>query len=202
MNTWQKGMIALALIAVLALGTGLVLAQDTDQPVTPPAFGPGSGPMMGQGFGQGFGRTMMAGFSLVDVTAEALGLPVDEVLAELNAGLSIADLAAKYEADVQEIVDAALAQHEAALAAAVSAGTLTQEQADLMQEHMAGMIAWRVEQPWSAGGYGGMMGGYGGGMMGGRGGRFAGGFGGCHGGGFGPGQSTAPNSGTAWGAGA
>jgi ATPase subunit of ABC transporter with duplicated ATPase domains len=119
-----------------------------------------------------FGRGMFGGgtSSLLDILAEQLGLTLDEVVDELSAGISIADLAANHNVDVQVIVDAFLAAHQEALSAAVENGRLTQEQADAMQEHMAEQIAERVNEPWtgSYGPGGGFRGGCGGGGMGGR----------------------------------
>jgi uncharacterized protein (DUF433 family) len=104
-------------------------------------FGGGRG-MFGHGM---FGNTS----SLLDILAEQLGLTVDEVVDELSAGISIADLAANHNVDVQLIVDAYLAAHQEALDSAVENGRLTQEQADAIQEHMAGEIPECVNEPWS-----------------------------------------------------
>ena len=114
----------------------------------------------------GHGRGMMGGISMVELLAEELGLTAEEVIGELSAGISIAELAANHNVDVQVIVEAFLAAHEEALGAAVESGRLTQEQADAMQEHMAEEIAERVNEPWS-GSYG-PGGGCRGGGMGGR----------------------------------
>lgn len=158
---------ALAITAVLAFAQGALTQQA-------PGFGPGmmGGGMMGRGqmgsgmMGQG-GRMgpgmmngmsgMMGNFNLIDVVAEQVGLTADEVRDELATGISIADLAAKYEVDVQVIVTEALAQHQAALDAAVESGALTPEQAATMQPMMASMLATRISQPWGAG-HGGMNG--------------------------------------------
>ncbi len=119
-----------------------------------------------------FGRGMFGGTSLLDILAEQLGLTAEEVVDELSAGISIAELAANHNVDVQAIVDAFLAAHQEALSAAVEDGRLTQEQADAMQEHMAEKIAEHVNEPW-AGFYGGPRGGFRGGCPGsGMGGRW------------------------------
>ena len=159
--------VALAITAVLAFAQGAPVPQA-------PGFGPGmmGGGMMGRGqmgsgmMGQGgqMGPGMMNGmngmmgnFNLIDIVAEQVGLTADEVRDELASGISIADLAAKYDVDVQVIVDAALAQHQAALDAAVESGAMTPEQAATMQPMMASMLATRISQPWGAG-HGGMNG--------------------------------------------
>lgn len=158
---------ALAITAVLAFAQGALTQQA-------PGFGPGmmGGGMMGRGqmgsgmMGQGghmgpgmmngMGR-MMGNFNLIDIVAEQVGITADGVRDELATGISIADLAAKYDVDVQVIVHEALAQHQAALDAAVESGVMTPEQAATMQPMMASMLATRISQPWGAG-HGGMNG--------------------------------------------
>jgi hypothetical protein len=185
--------IGLVVTAVLILGAFTVLAQD-DQPTVPPTVpGSGSGMMGGQQGGMMNGQRggmmngqqggmmngqqggmmngqrsgMMGSFSLPGVVAQMLDLAVDEVLTELSSGISIAELAANHGIDAQAVIDEALAQHQTALETAVANGTLSQEQADLMQANMAAMIATRVNEPWGS-------------MSGGRG--FGHGAGGCRGG--------------------
>ena len=171
----QSRLIVLLLVLVMALAITAVVAFAQGAPAPQiPGFGPGmmGGGMMGRGqmgsgmMGQG-GRMgpgmmngmsgMMGSFNLIDVVAEQVGLTADEVRDELATGISIADLAAKYEVDVQVIVTEALAQHQAALDAAVESGALTPEQAATMQPMMASMLATRISQPWGAG-HGGMNG--------------------------------------------
>ncbi|MBP6469684.1 MAG: hypothetical protein KBE23_07250 [Chloroflexi bacterium] len=165
--------IGIVVTAVLVFGAFAVFAQEGNQPTIPP-IAPGFGPgMMGGqqgGMGRGAHGGMMGGFSLLDVVAQTLNVTVDEIWDELSTGISIADLAAKYEVEAQVIIDAALVQHQTALDTAVAAGTLSQEQADGMQANMAAMITSRVNEPW------GNMHGNGGGH------GFGNGSGGCHGG--------------------
>ena len=139
--------VLLVLVMALAITAVVAFAQGTPTPQVP-----------------GFGRSMMNGmggmmgnFNLLDIVAEQVGITADEVRDELATGISIAELAAKYDVDVQVIVDAALAQHQAALDAAVESGTVTPEQAATMQPMMASMLATRISQPWGAG-HGGMNG--------------------------------------------
>ncbi len=168
----QSRLIVVLLVLVVALAITAVLAFAQGAPVPQaPGFGPGmmGGGMMGRGqmgsgmMGQGWQgghmgpgmmngmNGMMGNFNLIDIVAEQVGLTADEVRDELAPGISIADLAAKYDVDVQVIVDAALAQHQAALDAAVESGAMTPEQAATMQPMMASMLATRISQPWGAG---------------------------------------------------
>jgi len=171
----QSRLIVVLLVLAMALAITAVVAFAQGAPAPQvPGFGPGmmGGGMMGRGqmgsgmMGQG-GRMgpgmmngmsgMMGNFNLIDVVAEQVGLTADEVRDELATGISIADLAAKYEVDVQVIIDEALAQHQAALDVAVESGAMTPEQAATMQPMMASMLATRISQPWGAG-HGGMNG--------------------------------------------
>jgi hypothetical protein len=98
------------------------------------------------GGGWGWGRH---GFSLVDATAEATGLTVDEVVTALQEGQTFAQIAEAQGVDPQAIVDVFLAERKAALDQAVADGRLTQEQADQMLEQMAEHVSEQLEQPWT-----------------------------------------------------
>jgi hypothetical protein len=66
----------------------------------------------------------------VTVAAEELGLTRAELAAELQAGKTIADVAAEKNVSVDTIVDAVLAPRTERLNELVAAGQLTQEQVD------------------------------------------------------------------------
>ena len=168
----QARLIVVLLVLVMALAITAVMAFAQGAPMPHvPGFGPGmmGGGMMGRGqmgsgmmgqgghMGPGMMSGMMGNLNLIDIVAEQVSITADEVRDELATGISIADLAAKYEVDVQVIVTEALAQHQAALDAAVESGALTPEQAATMQPMMASMLATRISQPWGAG-HGGMNG--------------------------------------------
>lgn len=173
-------------------------------------FDGGFGPRSGMGFGRGmmseggFGRGMGMGpgggmmggrwggpeNSLLTIAAEKLGMTTSELLTELQAGKTIADVAAEKNVAVDTIVEAVIAERTAQLDELVANGQLTQEEADAMLALMKANITRRINEDWSAGGFGrGMMGGgfgpgFGGhgGMMGGRGGMMGGMMGGRWGG--------------------
>lgn len=79
----------------------------------------GLGGRGGEGFGGGF-----------DTIAEVLGLTVDELKAEIEAGKTIAAIAAEQGVDVQDIIDAQVAAMQEKLDEQLAAGTITQEQYD------------------------------------------------------------------------
>jgi hypothetical protein len=94
----------------------------------------------------------MHGSSLVAAVADALDTTVEQVVAELADGISVAQLALNHNVQPQAIVDAFLAGRAEALQEAVADGRITQEQADAMLEHMAESIAERINEPWTGGG--------------------------------------------------
>lgn len=136
----------------------------------------GFGPGMQGGFfgGRGHGG-MMGGFggrgdsSLLAIAAEQLGMTQEDLLAELQDGSTIADLAAEQGVELQDIADAYIAQRAEDLAAAVEAGRITQEQADAMLEHMSEEMLECLEGDFAFGGPGkggrGRHGGFGSGGM-------------------------------------
>jgi hypothetical protein len=81
--------------------------------------GPGHGPM-----------DPAAHQAMVDAAAKALGITADELRTQLRGGLTLAQLAQAHGTTEQAVVDAALAAAKAQLAQSVSAGRLTQAQAD------------------------------------------------------------------------
>jgi len=104
--------------------------------------GKGSAPF---GDPRGFGGAKgFRGENPIGVAAEVLGLSEEDLLAELQDGKSIADLATEQEVDPQAIADAYVAQVSENLAQAVADEKITQEQADAMlsniEEHAAEML--------------------------------------------------------------
>lgn len=162
MNTFWKAVGISAIVGVIALaGAGLALAQ-TATPLVPwtPAgmMGGWGGPMMG-GYTWGGPQN-----SLVSVAAEKLGLTQPELVTELQAGQTIAQIAEAKGVALQTIVDAFLAPRQQALQAAVQAGRLTQAQADAMLAQMRARVQTRLTTAFTPGaGYG--PGGYGPGFV-------------------------------------
>jgi hypothetical protein len=93
-----------------------------------------------RGMDLGFGRLAMEhgiggmGDNLVSVAADQLGLSLTELLTELQAGKSIAEVAEEKGVDTQTIIDAYVAELKADLDEAVADGDMTQTQADYALE--------------------------------------------------------------------
>ncbi|MDQ1422724.1 MAG: hypothetical protein QOD72_222 [Acidimicrobiaceae bacterium] len=89
-----------------------------------PAIGPARG---GAPKGFGFGRGLAGG---LDTAAKAIGVTTDELRQALAGGQSIADYAKSKNVDPQKVIDALVAEAKTHLDQAVTAGKLTQAQAD------------------------------------------------------------------------
>lgn len=127
-----------ALVALLAIGAPGILAQEAGTDDTPP-FGPMG--MMRGGMGMMYQNRM--GSEMHTALAEALGVDVETLFAELRSGKTLAELAEEKSVDLQAVYDAALGEVTEHLNAAVEAGFLTQAQADArlaqMTEHIGEM---------------------------------------------------------------
>jgi hypothetical protein len=151
-----------AVLVVLAALSAAGLAYARSQ-TPPPPYGVGRGGMMGAGYGAGMmgGRGMMGGAGtgmmgsstygsmhtyMVAALAEELGLTVEDVQSRIEAGETPYQIAQAQGLTDEQTVDLMERAHDAALAAAVAAGALTQAQADWMDQHM--------EQMWQNGGAG------------------------------------------------
>jgi hypothetical protein len=82
------------------------------------------------GFGMGMGGFGGPQNSLVAVAAQVLGMDQTTLVAELNAGKTIADVAKAKNVAVEKIVNAFVDTRASALKAAVDAKRITQAQAD------------------------------------------------------------------------
>lgn len=127
---------ALALV-LGAVGVSYAYAHEPEPPVDErPFYGGGRFPGGGM-----FGRAAMrGGYSLVEATAEVTRLSREEVIAALEDGETFAQIAEGQDVDPQDIVDAAVVEHQARLQETVEAERLTNEQMEEMladiEEHV------------------------------------------------------------------
>jgi hypothetical protein len=142
-SKWMKiGMLVVALVVGLLAFATLASAQGPGNGQRP--FGPG-----------GFGGPQN---SVVAVAAKVLGMDQPTLVAELNAGKTIADVAKEKGVALDTIVDAIIAGRSEALKSAVVAGRMTQAQADEMLTWMRANITARLNAKSAARGFGGGMG--------------------------------------------
>ncbi len=114
------------LLKVLLISMVLAGVLATVLVVTVAAAGP-------QGKGTGSGQT---GSSTIDVVSKLLGLTPEEIQAERQAGKSLVQIAAVKNVTEEALVNAIMADKEVAVQKLVTAGTITQEQADLRLSQM------------------------------------------------------------------
>jgi cytoskeletal protein RodZ len=89
------------------------------------------------------------------VAATAIGISESDLTTALAAGQSMADVAKAHNVDPQKVIDALVADENAEIAAAVTAGTMTQAQADTEKTEVVARITDRVNGTMPAGGPGG-----------------------------------------------
>lgn len=99
--------------------------------------------------------------------AEQLGLTSEELVAQLEGGKTLAQVAAENSVSTEQLSGAMESGMQDGLAQAVADGVLTQEQADLMFQNMDGQYEWMITN-------------MGAGMMGTGRGMWGAGSGGCH----------------------
>lgn len=141
-----------ATVAALALIVGMAGSAQAQTPgPTPQGRGPRTGQMPAMGAGLRMGGPQA---SLVSVAANTLGMTQVDLVAQLQANKTIADVAAEKNVAPAAIVDAFVAPRVTQLNAAVAAGTITQAQADAMIAAMRANVTAQLSQPWTARGPG------------------------------------------------
>jgi hypothetical protein len=149
---WILTGISVLALAALAVG-GIVWARTAyAQSQTPATPGYPYGMMGSGGYGMMGGYGLMGGYGygpmytyMVDGIAEALNLTPADLEKRLEAGETPWQIAQSQGLSYEQIQQAMLEAHDKALDAAVKAGSLTQEQADWMDQHMEQM--WGSGQP-------------------------------------------------------
>jgi hypothetical protein len=138
--------VMLAIATAIALGaTALAQGPDGTQPYGR-GWGNGSGMMRGRG-------GMGANDSLIAVAAQQLGMTQQDLVAQLQTK-TVAQVATDKNVALEDIVNAFVTPRTERMQAAVAAGYLTQAQADQMLATMKAQVTARLNQPWTAQGYG------------------------------------------------
>jgi hypothetical protein len=132
------GVATLGVTAAVATGIGVAHAETTPSPTTSPSA---ATPWHGHGGGRG---GMMGGQgSALTAAASYLGLSQTDLLAKLQAGTSLADLAEAKGKSVSGLADAMIAARKSALDADT---TLTAEQKALCLAQMKSRITTMIDQ--------------------------------------------------------
>ena len=139
----MKNMILGALVALLVVGVvggvyvATVSAQTPQPPEQPVPFGGG---FMGRGM-MGVNQMGEDGFmhdAMIALLAEKTGLSVEVLEQRLTDGETMYEIAVEAGLTVDDVKALMVEARDTALADAVAAGMLTQEQADWMKERMSG----------------------------------------------------------------
>lgn len=117
-------------------GTGAVWQTPGSGSVFPHAGVSGKEPARGHGWGRGGKHGPVARerghWVELKAIADVLNMSQQDLIAELRAGKTVADVAQEQGVDLAQIVDALVAPQEQRLQRAVESGRLTQEQADAL----------------------------------------------------------------------
>ena len=157
MKNWKRLALVATILALSAVTVfaSAVLAQGPG-PANQNAAGNTQANRLGHGsggMGSGYGLAVKGAWagpehSLVAVASEALDMEQADLVAELQGGKTLAEVAAANSVDVQDIVDAFLAPRAEFIAQAVTDGKITQADADAMQARMQAMVTAKTTQPW------------------------------------------------------
>ena len=137
-----------------AVADGVLTQEQADQMLERMEGGFG---FKGMPFGRGRMGGRMGGWmggpenSLIAVAADQLDLTVEELLAELQDGQTIAEVVEAQGADPQTIADAFIAARAEILAEAVAEGRITQEQADEMLARMTEEVTEHLNEAFPCG---------------------------------------------------
>ena len=130
----KKGMkilgLALGMVAIMGLMLGGSVFADTSEEAD----------VQSQCAGYGWHGFQSKGAACGETVSDLLGLSSDELCELRQEGISLAEIAAEQGITVDELVAAIMAERTAAVQARVDDGTLTQEQADSMIQHMVERI--------------------------------------------------------------
>ena len=159
MKKWQITLgLAVALVVALSLSVA-AFAQAGQPPAnaplanTPQATSIACDPGSAQGGGYGM-RLGANGSTLVAVTADVTGLSVTDVVAELQAGKTFAQVAGAHGKTASDLVTAFLAERKTALDQAVADGRISQATADTMLTTMRANVETQVNSTWQPRGMG------------------------------------------------
>ena len=139
----SKKIIILSVLALAAVGLLVASRQAFAQEAAPTTTAEtrSAASTLGKGFSRGMHAYGRLGDSGLAAAAEILGMTSDELTTQLQAGASLADLADKAGIDLQTLRDAVeaaqLEDTKTQISEAVSAGNLTQEEADWMLKGLA-----------------------------------------------------------------
>jgi hypothetical protein len=147
----MKKFVTVAITLVMGMLLGAVLLGGALAAGPAPWATPNASPTPGTGYGYGpgqMGRGYMWGGELgfEEEVLSFLGMTREQVIAERQAGKSLAQIAQEKGKTVQQLIDTILAAKRADLNDLVSQGKLTQAQADAMYQNMQQVVVQAVNR--------------------------------------------------------
>ncbi|HEU5086593.1 MAG TPA: hypothetical protein VFT99_04075 [Roseiflexaceae bacterium] len=141
--------IALALVLAITFAPA-VSAQRSTGPGGPgqAQYMAGGGPGTGRRGGMG-GQMGGSQQSLIAIAAQQLGMDQADLVAQLQAGKTVAQVASDKNTPLDTIVNAFVATRQPRLAQAVANGRMTQAEADARLASMRATVTARLNEPWS-----------------------------------------------------
>jgi hypothetical protein len=162
MKRWFIAVLAASALALAGLVGAFVLApmaqaaghgaRDGTGPIIGAAFGPGEALGLRNGAGPLYaanGSATGQQYSLVAVAADQLNMGQTDLVAELQSGKTVAQVATEKQVDTSKIVDAFIAPRAESLNQRVADGQLTQAQADAMLAAMQAHVTEQLNEPWT-----------------------------------------------------
>lgn len=107
-----------------------------------------------QGTEDSYGLCGGVGFAGLDAVTQLLGLTTEEIQAQLQDGKTLVEIAATVGVTEDALVDVIIVAHQERIQSMVTAGVLTQEQADSRLQWMEQQIRVRVNQQYIGAGNG------------------------------------------------
>lgn len=136
-----------ATVLVSALGLYAVGAVFAQEPTTTPETTPA--PETAPPAGGPWGHICRGADVLSDAVLQLLGMTRDEVLTERQAGKTLSQIAGEKGVSDQQVIDAMLAEQQAALDQAVKDGKITQEQADWLAARSEALAPFELSNPFT-----------------------------------------------------
>ncbi len=146
----RRILVALAAVALLAAGS-VAIASAQDPTPTPKSEQRG---WICPGCWWFGGKSDPANNPTVKRVADKLGISAQELVSEVKAGKSVADVAKGKNVDLQALVDTILVPQAEILQIGVKYGYISQEQADKLLKSMQERVRNRLEKKGSLGGLG------------------------------------------------
>jgi hypothetical protein len=133
-------------LVTLGVVTGALALAGAAIAAGPPSSAPRLGQQIGAAHAYGFGNGLKAGGVVMDAAADYIGISEKALVTARHNGLSLAQIAVKHGKTVAGLQKAVMAAFEARLEAAVTAGKVTQAQAERLRTRFEARVRTMLER--------------------------------------------------------